>query len=498
VGSRLALIQKAAEMMVLDWREMPLVGGVLREPESDESRLIVWLPAGTEGDLEYWERIGNVARGDVVVNDGLCSTPATMIRARRKTKGLLGKLLGRLGEGKGKRSFVLPGGASVEQCGERAVDCLLVWSEGSAADLDAERVRSRWPEARRHLRLGPRLFLVDGVSARAGSGNGASAAVELPPPDVNPRQQAEAILVAARQGGDRTKEVSALTDLGIITLTEGDARSAIVRFEEALALVRQLGDPVRESDIMGNLGMALLYVQQPVRARQFFEHELAYARSTGDVLVEKVAMERMGLVTSVVGNPRLAIDWFERALELARRVGDQHHEANLLWLEAIQLAELNQRDTAIAKAQESIALFAKLGKPQASWYGAYLQKYRMGLFDTWPSPTATGVTPGPGAFLGGSLVAGVVASQVPGQAQASPQQTTGPGLLRMALSATKSAAQFAGSGFKTTPPEVQRRRIQTCATCEHHTGMRCKICGCFTAAKSRLLHESCPIGKWPA
>ena len=68
----------------------------------------------------------------------------------------------------------------------------------------------------------------------------------------------------------------------------------------------------------------------------------------------------------------------------------------------------------------------------------------------------------------------------------------------MALSATKAMAQFAGSGFKTTPPEVQRQRLQTCATCEHHTGMRCKICGCFTAAKSRLLQESCPIGKWPA
>ncbi len=211
-------------------------------------------------------------------------------------------------------------------------------------------------------------------------------------------------------------------------------------------------------------------------------------------MAEKVAMERMGLVVALVGNPRGALHWFEQALESARRVGDPHQEANLLWLQAIQLAELNQRDAAIAKAQESIALFAKLGKPQASWYGAYLQKYRMGLFDTWPSPAVAGVAGGPGTYLGGALAAGVVA----GQGQAGPQETTGPGLLRMALSATRSMAQFAGSGFKMTPPEVQRRRMQTCATCEHHTGMRCKICGCFTAAKSRLLHESCPIGKWPA
>src|SRR5262249_3038139 len=201
---------------------------------------------------------------------------------------------------------------------------------------------------------------------------------------------------------------------------------------------------------------------------------------------------------SVMGDARGALNWFERGLALTRRVGDQQQEANLLWLQAIQLAELDQRDAAIARGQESIALFSKLGKPQAGWYGAYLQKYRMGLFDQWPSPEAAGVMAGPGAYLGGSLVASVVAGQVPGQAQGNPKGTTSPGLLRMALSATKSMAQFAGSGFKTTPPDVQRRRIRTCATCEHHTGLRCKICGCFTAAKSRLLHESCPIGKWPA
>src|SRR6185312_2036062 len=203
-------------------------------------------------------------------------------------------------------------------------------------------------------------------------------------------------------------------------------------------------------------GMALLYVQQPQRALPLFEHELAQGRSSGDVLAEKVAMERMGLAVSVMGDARGAVDWFERALGLARQVGDQHQEANLLWLQAIQLAELDQRDAAIAKGQESIALFTKLGKPQAGWYGAYLQKYRMGLFDNWPAPEATGGAVGPGAYLGGSLVASVVAGQIPAQAQANPKGTTGPGLLRMALSATKSMAQFAGSGFKTTTPDVQR------------------------------------------
>ena len=484
-------------MKVINWREIALEGSVLREAESDPGRLIVWVQAEGEDGVRYWDRIGNVARGEVADEGGLCATPATMIRARRGAGGLFGRLRDRFGEGRGKRSFVLPNGVTVEQCSERAVDCLLVWTDDPAEGLEEQRVRERWPEARRHQRLGPRLFLAEGVSARAAPANGTTAPAAMPPGDASPRQQAEEVLAAARRGGDRTKEATALTDLGILILSEGKPRDAIGVLEQALVLARQLGDAARESDILGNLGMALLHVQQPAQARQIFEQEMGRARSAGDILAEKVAAERLGLAASVMGDPRGALNWFERGLALTRKAGDAHQEANLLWLQAIQLAELNERDAAIARGQEAIALFGKLGKPQAGTYGAYLQKYRMGLFDEWPSPAAAGVMAGPGDYLGGSLVAGVMANPAPAQAQADPKGTTGPGLLRMALSATRSLTQFAGSGFKTTSPEVQRRRIETCATCEHHTGMRCRICGCFTAAKSRLSHESCPIGKWP-
>ena len=50
-------------------------------------------------------------------------------------------------------------------------------------------------------------------------------------------------------------------------------------------------------------------------------------------------------------------------------------------------------------------------------------------------------------------------------------------MLRMAMSATKAMANFVGSGFKTTSVETQKQRLQVCAVCEHHTGLRCKICG---------------------
>jgi Family of unknown function (DUF6171) len=72
-----------------------------------------------------------------------------------------------------------------------------------------------------------------------------------------------------------------------------------------------------------------------------------------------------------------------------------------------------------------------------------------------------------------------------------------PGLLRMALAATEAMIKFVGSGFKTAPEATYSGRLQVCSTCEHHTGLRCRICGCFTLVKAKLHHESCPAGRWP-
>jgi tetratricopeptide (TPR) repeat protein len=246
------------------------------------------------------------------------------------------------------------------------------------------------------------------------------------------------------------------------------------------------------------LGMAALAVGQPARARDMFEQELAYARSIGDRFAEKVALERLGLAWGNLRDFTRAIAFFEQALSLASQVGDRQQQANLLWQQGIQHAELGQRELAMARAEAAIALFKFMGRPQAGWYGAQLQKYRMGLSEELPGATPAGKKPNasPLDYLGGSIVASVMANQ-PSEGQQATNKTEGPGLLRMAMSATKAMANFMGSGLKTTTVETQRKRLETCAACEHHTGLRCKICGCFTNVKSRMLHEDCPIGKWP-
>ena len=66
-----------------------------------------------------------------------------------------------------------------------------------------------------------------------------------------------------------------------------------------------------------------------------------------------------------------------------------------------------------------------------------------------------------------------------------------------AITLTRSLTKFFEAGFRTVSAANHKRRLETCAGCEHHTGVRCKLCGCFTTMKAWMPHENCPINKWP-
>ena len=470
-------------MKLPNWQEFTLNPGVLAERSHDRERIALWAPGPREGGFQHWQRVSTVARAEITNEQGVGATAANVIRARERVQGFLGRMLGRLRGGKGEPTWMLPGGRSAEQIGERQTDVILVWGENAAAPLDEAGLKARWPASTRVEQLGVNLFVVFGVAPAAGK-----EAAPLPTA-ANPREAAEQLLSAADKAADLGKRATALTDLGVALVREGDfARSAAV-LEEALAIARNLQDRTRERDVLGNLGLALAG-SQPQRAQQLFEEELASAKEAGDRFGEKNALTNLGMFFASYRNPGLAYEYFENAAALANTLGDRQHEAEMLWQMAIQLAELGQRDQLIAKANAAIDLLKSLGKPQAKVLADHLQKYLNG--ETLMAPGAGGA-PGtnPAAAFGGAIVAG-------GWSPLGPTPVVqGPGLLRMAFSVTKSMARFLGSGMKRVTADVQQKRLRTCATCEHHTGVRCKLCGCFTNVKAWLPHEDCPINKWP-
>jgi tetratricopeptide (TPR) repeat protein len=464
------------------WRDLQLPAGVLRETTPDETRIVLWLPAGADGGNRQWERLGNAPGAEVRVEEGLCATAATAILARQKSRGLLGNLLGLFQKSREAQVWALPNGESAEQVGPRQTDLLLVWAEDNASPLTEERLRGRWPDATRFQKVADNLFLVRGVQALVNK-----VAPNPAPPQGNPGEQAQQLLAAARQAGDRRREVMALTDLAIAWKRIGHAHRAVELLEEAHRIVQQLGDRRAESDVQGALGLAVLDVGQTARALELLQGQLTYAREVGDRFEQKIALEHQGLVYATLRDHPRAEASYQQALALAREVNDRQHEADLLWLLAIQAAEQEQRDQAIASAEAAIALFEKQGTPHIDMLREHLRRYRLGDVAGIPatgglgSISLQGETPGVWVQQGGGTGA----------------PPSGPGWLQMAFSALKSMAKALGSGMATVPEATQRKRLETCSNCEHHTGVRCRLCGCFTAIKTWLPHEDCPIGKWP-
>ena len=224
-------------------------------------------------------------------------------------------------------------------------------------------------------------------------------------------------------------------------------------------------------DILGNLGQAVLRAGEWGRAAEIFHRELSAAREAGDRFAEKLALEHLGTALAGAGDPARALSAFAGALDLARQVGDRHQEPALLWLMAVQHAEAGRRDPALARAQEAVDLLERSGHPQAALHAEHLQQYRSGAAPLF----------GPNAPRDGQV-------RPPAKA---------PGPLQMALSASASLAKFLIARAKVVDDATLQGRLRTCSTCEHHTGLRCRVCGCFTNVKTRMPHEECPIGHWP-
>jgi tetratricopeptide (TPR) repeat protein len=486
-----------------DWQTCNLADGVLTEPIPGTGRMALWLPDGRDDGAQLWQRVAPSDHTGFEAGPGIRAAAANSIRARQRTTGLIGKLF-RRAEG---RSWALPNGHNAEQIGERRTDLLLVWTEDEST-LDETWFKSRWPESDGALKVGKALYLISGVKATATVPTAAQASMapeagytvrpaapapRATPVEECPRNVAERLLKAARDTGDRARVAAALADLGAVHVHEGSAELAVKVLGEALAIAHEIGDRLREADVLSSLGLVTLSAGHPIRALEIFNRQLAIARETGDRFSGKTALERMGLAYVTLNEPGEAVIAFGQALDLARAVGHRQNEADLLWYLAITHAELGHRDQALVHAQDAVELMKQLGNPQASVFAEHLRKFQAGETGAALAAAPSPATAGSAAYLGGVVEAGLWAAPASSAAPA-----TGPGLLRMALSAAKSMAKFVGSGFKTAPPLTVQLRLQTCAACEHHTGMRCRLCGCFTNAKARLAHEHCPIGKWPS
>jgi len=454
-------------MHLPDWRTLTFVDGVQWEPTPDAARLVLWTI--NPKDKSHWNRVSSLSGARVDCSDNVCRIAANLVPTETRSRSFLTSFLRLFRKCPEGATWFMPGGAMARQCGERRTDVLLVWSADERHTLDAPAIAALWPSSEKVVQLATSLFVVIGVTTLK-----EDHILPALPPKTEPCPLARRLLAEARQRGDPSGIAAALIDMSVVVQRENNPIRVAELLEEALGLNRSLGNRAQEMDVLGNLGTAYLAMGKTGPALEVFWAEHAIASELGSKFADKVALGHLGQAHASLGNAARTIGFFEQALEIARQLGDRQGQADLHWDFAIQHAELGQRQQALACGQAAVAFLEQMGKPSVRTYAEYLEEYRHGSMSERLAP-----------------VAGEYSYEAAGSTSASPR------LLKMAISVAKSMAKYVGSGLATVTAEIYYRRVKTCAGCEHHTGVRCRVCGCFTQIKARLPHENCPLEKWP-
>ena len=467
-----------------------IVHDALIEP-TPTGRIVLWLPAGRVGAYRYWERLNTVAHAGVVRDQGFCSIAAASIRARQRIGFSLSRIFLGTRRTRSDRRWTLPDGSEAEQCEERRTDVRLAWAVDDATALDEPAIKDSWPESREIRSIGRNLYVIWGT-ATGGTPTGPSPGPEVSPDisETSPSTLAERALAEAIRTGDRSGEVTAMSDLGLALYYQGDAARAGDVLAQGLAKARELGETGLEADTASNLALVACNLGRTRQAFELLAPVLAYTRTAGDRHAETLALERLAEALRSIGDDAGSLARFEEARAIAAELGDRRHEAELLWNSAIQHAALGRKERAIAHAQHAVDLLLNLDHPAAKWYAHHLANYHRAD----PTPLLAARVGANLLDFGGTIDAS--AAMAGHGNTASSEIEAGPNLLRMAFTAAKSMTTFLGSGFRTTPSDAYRGRLEICRACQHHTGVRCRLCGCFTAAKAKLLHERCPVGRW--
>jgi non-specific serine/threonine protein kinase len=122
---------------------------------------------------------------------------------------------------------------------------------------------------------------------------------------------------------DRNK---VLNGAGVLLGERGAYPEARARFEEALAVARRIPDPHRTAVALSNLGNISLYEGDLEAARRLYSEALELNEQRGDSADVAVLLENLGLVELAGGERGRAIELFEQGLEVAE-TGEAPHEA---------------------------------------------------------------------------------------------------------------------------------------------------------------------------
>ncbi|MEU0989482.1 BTAD domain-containing putative transcriptional regulator [Streptomyces sp. NPDC005953] len=161
--------------------------------------------------------------------------------------------------------------------------------------------------------------------------------------------------------GNLSAEANALGNLTFSHIMMEQPDEAIVTSGDGLALYRRLGDSMGEAQTLIHRGTAWRQLGDTEAAMRCYAASLELSRELGMRYLEAHVLHRIAETHLLCADAQAAAGAAEQAVEIGRETAMTRAEARALATLGEALAELGQRDRAIACVRESVALYRGLG-----------------------------------------------------------------------------------------------------------------------------------------
>lgn len=162
-------------------------------------------------------------------------------------------------------------------------------------------------------------------------------------------------------------------------MKSGDTELGTSYCEQSLEIARQLGDSSTEINALSNMGV-ILAMQGKMKEGEVMQHKaLEISKRIGNVLLESKVLERFAAIYNNSGEAELAKQTIEKFYNIALALGDQNMEVRALFFKCFSLNVSGEYEEGQKCAEKGILIAREMGKKIDEAYlliqlGIYLSK----------------------------------------------------------------------------------------------------------------------------
>ncbi|MBC7910475.1 MAG: tetratricopeptide repeat protein, partial [Pyrinomonadaceae bacterium] len=142
--------------------------------------------------------------------------------------------------------------------------------------------------------------------------------------------------------------------------TAESRRTAIEKYQEAVALFHVTGHKKEEADALSNIGAIYNSLSEMQKAIEFFQQSLPLRREANDRPGEAVTLNNFGVAYRSLGEMQKALEFYNQSLAVTRLTGDRDNQASTLNNIGAVYRALGEMQKALDAYAQALPLFHEL------------------------------------------------------------------------------------------------------------------------------------------